>query len=249
VHGERKVQRAYYYCGQCKQSFLPYDEALGLVEEIRPGLLPLVCWARTLTPFADASQDVLQRFSGVRISASTVWRCTEGEGERLRAQQKEGLMVKPTQVEPQWTSPREDSQPAAYVGLDEFSMPMQGVGASRAEHRMLYTALLYTPQKEQTRYLVAFDLNALAEQVRAQARAVGVTQASDLIAVTDGVNGLEQALERNLAETLTTILDWYHAANTSVLLPRFCTSVTRRPACSGKTRPKEFFTSKGVTRC
>jgi hypothetical protein len=130
----------------------------------------------------------------------------------LRAQQKEGRMVKPTQAEPKWTAPRDEGQPAAYVGLDAFSVPMQGPGAGKAEHRMLYTALLYTPQKEHTRYLVAFELDALAEQVRTQARAVGITQVSDLIAVTDGGNGLEEALERNLAENLTTILDWYHAA-------------------------------------
>ena len=42
---------------------------------------------------------------------------------------------------------------------------------------------------------------------------MGVTQVSDLIAVTDGGNGLEQALQRNRpADNLTTILDWYHAA-------------------------------------
>ena len=89
---------------------------------------------------------------------------------------------------------------------------MQGAGASKAEHRMLYTALLYTPKKEHTRYLVDFELDTLAEQVRAQAGALGITQVSDLIAVTDGGNGLEEALQRNLAENLTTILDWYHAA-------------------------------------
>src|SRR5262249_16358814 len=83
---------------------------------------------------------------------------------------------------------------------------------AQAEHRMLYTALLYTPQKEHTRYLVDFKLEALAEQVRAQARALGLTRVSELIAVTDGGNGLEEALGRNLAEDLTTILDWYHAA-------------------------------------
>ena len=106
----------------------------------------------------------------------------------------------------------EAGQPAAYVGLDAFSVPMQGPGASKAEHRMLYTALLYTPDKEHTRYLVDFELDALAEQVRSQARALGMTQVSDLIAVTDGGNGLEEALQRHLAEDLTTILDWYHAA-------------------------------------
>ena len=212
VHGEVELRRAYYYCGRCRQSFLPYDEALGLVDDISPGLMPLVCLAGTLAPFADAAQDVLKRFAGVRVSASTVLRCTEGEGERLRAQQKEGRMVKPTQGEPQWTGAREEGQPAAYVGLDAFSVPMQGPGAGKAEHRMLYTALLYTPQKEHTRYLVDFELDALAGQVRAEARAVGVKQVSDLIAVTDGGNGLEEALERNLAANLTTILDWYHAA-------------------------------------
>jgi hypothetical protein len=212
VHGEVKIQRAYYYCGRCRQSFLPYDEVVGLTDEISPGLRPLVCLAGTLVPFADAAEDVLQRFAGVRVSASTVLRCTEGEGERLRAQQKDGKMVQPTQAESKWTAPREAGQPAAYVGLDAFSVPMQGPGACKAEHRMLYTALLYTPQKEHTRYLVDFELDALAEQVRAQARAVGVKQVSDLIAVTDGGNGLEEALQRHLADNLTTILDWYHAA-------------------------------------
>jgi hypothetical protein len=212
VHGELQVQRAYYYCGRCRQSFLPYDDVLGLVDDLSPGLIPLVCLAGTLAPFADAAQDVLKRFAGVRLSASTVLRCTEGEGERLRAQQKQGRMVAPTPAETQWIAPREGSQPQAYVGLDAFSVPMQGPGAGQAEHRMLYTALLYTPQKEHTRYLVDFELNALAEQVRAQAQAVGVTQVSALIAITDGGNGLEEALARNLAENLTTILDWYHAA-------------------------------------
>ena len=41
---------------------------------------------------------------------------------------------------------------------------------------------------------------------------MGIAQVSDLIAITDGGNGLEEALQRNLATNLTTILDWYHAA-------------------------------------
>jgi Uncharacterised protein family (UPF0236) len=212
VHGEVRLQRAYYYCGRCHQSYLPYDDVLGLQDEISPGLLPLVCLAGTLLPFADAAQDVLKRFAGVRVSASTVLRRSQGEGERLRAQLKEGRMVEPTQPELKWTASRKEGQPAAYVGLDAFSVPMQGMGAGKAEHRMLYTALLYTPQKEHSRYLVDFELDTLAEQVRSQARALGLTQVSDLIAVTDGGNGLEEALQRHLADNLTTILDWYHAA-------------------------------------
>ena len=206
------MRRAYYYCGRCHQSFIPYDEVLGLQDEISPGLMPLVCLAGTLLPFADAADDLLKRFTGVRLSASTILRDTEAAGERLRAQQKDGRMVEPTQREVGWTAPCEGAQPAAYVGLDAFSVPMQGPGAGKADHRMLYTALLYTPDKKHTRYLVDFDLDPLAEQVRSQARALGLAQVSQLIAVTDGGNGLEEALQRHLAENLTTILDWYHAA-------------------------------------
>ena len=121
-------------------------------------------------------------------------------------------MVQPTPPEPGWTAARNPGQPAAYVGLDAFSVPMQGPGASAAEHRMLYTALLYTPDKEHTRYLVDFELEALAEQVRSQARGCGVSEVKDLVAVTDGGNGLEEALQRHLADNLVTVLDWYHAA-------------------------------------
>ncbi len=121
-------------------------------------------------------------------------------------------MVQPTQPEPKGIVPRTDAQPAASVGLDAFSVPRQGIGAGKAEHRMLYTALFYPPEKEHSRYLVSFDLDGLAEQARSQARAVGLRQVSGLIAVTEGGNGLEEALQRHLADNRTTIVDWYHAA-------------------------------------
>jgi hypothetical protein len=212
VHGAVTVSRAYYYCGRCHQGFLPYDDVLGLRDEISPGFRPLVCLAGTLAPFADAAEDIVRRYTGVRVSESTVLRCTEGEGERLRAQLRDGRMVQPTQKEPGWTATRDGQLPAAYLGLDAFSVPMQGVRGGPADHRMLYTALVYTPDKKHHRYLVDFELDVLAEQVRDQARACGLTDVGQLIAITDGGNGLEEALHRHLATDLTTILDWYHAA-------------------------------------
>lgn len=98
------------------------------------------------------------------------------------------------------------------MGLDAFGVPMRGPGASQAEHRMMYTALLYTPDKRHTRYLVDFELETLAEQLRSPAGACGVGRVEELVAITDGGNGLEEALRRHLAEHLATVLDWYHAA-------------------------------------
>ena len=77
---------------------------------------------------------------------------------------------------------------------------------------MLYTALVYTPDKKHHRYLVDFELDVLAEQLRSQVRACGLTDVGQLVAITDGGNGLEEALQRHLADDLTTVLDWYHAA-------------------------------------
>lgn len=212
THGAVRVSRAYYYCGRCHQGFIPYDEGLGLRDEISPGFRSLVCLAGTLAPFADAAEDIVRRFTGVRLSASTVLRCTEAEGERLRAQLRDGRMVEPTAKEPGWTATREGAVPAAYVGLDAFSVPMQGAGGGPADHRMLYTAVVYTPDKKHHRYLVDFELDVLAEQLRAQTRTCGLTDVGQLVAITDGGNGLEEALTRHLAENLSTILDWYHAA-------------------------------------
>ena len=42
VHGAVQVRRAYYYCGRCKQSFIPYDEAVGITDELSPGLISSV---------------------------------------------------------------------------------------------------------------------------------------------------------------------------------------------------------------
>jgi hypothetical protein len=212
VHGEVHLRRAYYYCQRCHASYCPYDDVLGLSDGISPGVRPLVCLAGTLVPFEDAAEDVLRRFANVRLSASTVLRCTEAAGARLQAQLRQGYMVQPTQPEPGWTAERPTGQPVAYIGLDAFSVPMQGPQGAKADHRMLYTALLYTPDKRHTRYLVDFELDALASQVRALTQALGVPEVADLIAITDGGNGLEEALERHLAENLQTILDWYHAA-------------------------------------
>jgi hypothetical protein len=77
---------------------------------------------------------------------------------------------------------------------------------------MHYTAVVYTPDKKHHRYLVDFELDVLAEQLRGQTRAGGLTDVGQLVAITDGGNGREEALTCHLAENLSTILDRYHTA-------------------------------------
>jgi hypothetical protein len=173
---------------------------------------PLVCLAGTLAPFRGAAQDVLLRFGGIRLGASTVRRASEEAGAALATRQRQGGVVAPAPAVAWDFSIEGHGHTAAYLGLDAFSVPIQGPGGAKADHRMIYTAVLYTPDKSASHYLVDFELDSLAAQMRQAAIKLGLGRASQLVALTDGGNGLQEALRRNFESDLTCILDWYHAS-------------------------------------
>ncbi len=208
------VRRAYYHCSSCHQGHCPFDAANALQSDhLSTGLRPLVCLAGTLTSFRDGSDDLLRRFCGIRLSASVVRLATEEAGRRLQEQQRQGRIVVPAKPK-DWDFRIEGhSHTAAFLGLDAFSVPMQLSGGKKAEgHRMLYTATLYTPDKSQTHYLVDFELEALARQLREASKALGLGKANQVVAISDAGNGLEEALRRHFWKDITCILDWYHAS-------------------------------------
>jgi hypothetical protein len=130
----------------------------------------------------------------------------------LAQRQQQGDIIAPGVPRPWDFSVEGHSHTVAYLGLDAFSVPIQQPGGAKAEGRMLYTAILYTPDKSQSHYLVDFDLDRLAGQMRQAAVRFGLGQANQLIALTDGGNGLQEALRRHFWEDLLCILDWYHAS-------------------------------------
>ena len=69
-------------------------------------------------------------------------------------------------------------------------MPIQQPGGKKADGRMLYTTILYIPDKSRSHNLVDFDLNRLAGQMRRAAVALGLGAADRLIAISDAGNGL-----------------------------------------------------------
>ncbi len=94
---------------------------------------------------------------------------------------------------------------------------------------MIYTATLYTPDKKHMHYLVDFELDVIAAQLRQASKALGLGVADQLVAISDGGNGLEEALRRHFWDDLTCILDWYHASqrlhdHAKALAPRDATA-------------------------
>jgi hypothetical protein len=218
-------ERAYYHCEPCGRGHFPFDEANRLCDDaLSSGLRPLVCKAAVLASFGGASADILRDFSGTRLSASSVRRAAEKAGAQLAHRQKGGTIACP-KVLPAWDfspgrTPEEKAQAKTlgrktlvYLGLDAFSVPMQLPGGKKApQRRMIYVGVLYPPGKEQAHYLADFDLAALAAQMRRAAESLGLGRASQLVAISDAGNGLEEALRRNFNDGLVCILDWYHAA-------------------------------------
>jgi len=181
-------------------------------DRLSAGLRPLVCLAGVLESFTNGADDILRRFSGVRLSTATVRRVTEAAGQQLQQRQRAGDIVCARGARP-WDFRLENRQETvAYLGLDAFSVPMQKSGGGRSEGRMLYTAILYTPDKKHSHYLVDFDLDRLAGQLRQAAVALGLSVAEQLIALTDAGNGIEAALRRHFTVDLLCILDWFHAS-------------------------------------
>lgn len=212
-NGLVRYARAYYHCRHCGAGHCPFDAANGLqADRLSAGLRPLVCLAGVLESFRDGADDLLRRFAGIRLSAAAVRSATEAAGRRLADRQQSGDLVCPPPARP-WDFRLEGHRhTAAYLGLDAFSVPIQKPGGAKAEGRMLYTAVLYTPTKSHSHYLVDFDLDRLAAQMRQAAIRLGLGAAHQVIALTDAGNGLEAALRRHFWDDLLCILDWYHAS-------------------------------------
>lgn len=213
VCGGVSLRRAYYHCKACGKGHCPFDRDNRLQEDrLSAGLRPLVCLAGVLTSFEAGSDDLLSRFAGVRLSESTVRRATEDAGRRLAERQREGDIVTPARPQEWDFTVKDRTNTAAFLGLDAFSVPIQASGGGKADHRMIYTAVLYTPDKSRSHYLADFDLARIAAQTREAYKALGLAKADQVIAITDGGNGLREALRRNFWDDLTCILDYYHAA-------------------------------------
>jgi hypothetical protein len=207
------VARAYYHCRACGHGHFPFDAANQLAgDHLSRGLRPLVALAGTLTAFRDGADDLLKRFCGLRVSASVVRLATEAAGQQLQQQQQAGRLVVPTLPQKWDFTVKDHSHTVAFVGLDAFSVPIQLSGGKKADYRMLYTATLYTPDKSRTHYLVDFDLDRIARQLREASKKLGFSAADQLIAVCDGGNGLEEAIHRHFWDDLLCILDWFHAS-------------------------------------
>ncbi len=214
--------RAYYLCPACRKGHVPVDAALGLTAgTLTPAAEELATLAGTLDSFADATERVLPKMAGLRLSESTVERTTEAAGTRLGELWAGGRTLG---AAADWRWNRDaQGRAVAYVSVDATGVGMQGAGGAKAEGRMAWVGKVFNPRAEPTaafpkphapaaRYQAGLmGLEELGARLRRQAAQVGMDRAEQWVALTDGGNGLDDFMDVFFPRAVR-VLDFYHAA-------------------------------------
>jgi hypothetical protein len=159
------------------------------------------------------------RFAGLDVSASSCRRVTEAAGRELVDRHRAGEAFCPERPAP-WDLRLVDEggrrlpEKVLYLGLDAFAVRTRAHGGLTTEPRMQYVGLLYDPAKQHTVYVCEYDLAALVAALRRYAVRLGLGKdpAVTVVAITDGGNGLEQAVRGSFSDAVQFILDYYHTA-------------------------------------
>ena len=217
--------RAYYYCGHCRQGWFPTDAEFGIERKQSLAARELETLAGILHPFAEGAEQVLERMSGVRVSASTVQRTTEAVGVEIATQQKEGQKPEPPAKPWEWAQDTAGRR-VGYMSLDATSVPQQGKHAEKADGRMPYVGAVFNPQPKREHARAArrlwdvhyvaglLSLEEMGQHLRREAQAVEMNRCDLVVCLTDGGNGLEDCLTTALggvARQIQFVLDFHHA--------------------------------------
>ena len=219
--GDIRFGRAYYHCSRCHQGDFPWDKTLRLSpQRLTLGAQEVAALAGIQESFGKAADWTLLKLAGLRLSESTVQRTTEAAGEKLSDLLKAGKVFGNKTV---WNWNRDASgKTCAYVSVDATGIMMQGTNGTKVDGRMVYVGMVYNPQTRDpnedvlakpcdgSRYLAGlYTLAELGEQLRRQAAHVGMEQAEQWIALSDGGAGLENFFDVYFPLAVK-ILDFHH---------------------------------------
>lgn len=223
LFGKIVYERAYYHCRHCRSGWFPTDTEFEIEEHQSLGAREVISLLGVLEPFDSSARKILPRLTGLQVSASTVQRTTESVGDDVARRRADGETFG---VQKAWKWHIDTTgRRVAYVGLDATGVPQQGPQGQKRECRMPWVGLVFNPQPAgqkprqriwESRYVAGLmSLDEIGQQLRAECRCVGVSQADVVIGLTDGGNGLENCLVSALggiAQEIVFILDFYHAS-------------------------------------
>lgn len=221
--GAVRLQRHYYHCKVCGRGHCPWDVLLRTAgQRLTPGAQEVVCLTGIQASFGKAADRTLHKLTGLRLCESTVQRTTEATGTRLKEQRADGALLGAA-ARYDWHVDAQGRR-CAYISLDLTGILMQGDRGSKADGRMVAVGMIFNPQARAAdeealskpcagvRYLAGlYDLDELGAQMRRQGGQVGMNDAEQWIALTDGGAGLESFIDVYFPRA-EKVLDFHHAA-------------------------------------
>jgi len=210
LHGERKIVRSYYHCGNCGKGFCPIDRTL----ELDGGCTTIAVRAKiarlgALVPFGRCSVE-LDYLCGINVSPKTVERVAELVGSQIgdEAARMEAHILSGHAKEPELAPER------LYVTVDGAMAPM------RDGWHECKVGAVYEASTNSNGDVVARDVEhvgtfgnaeAIGDKLYALAFRRGVERCGDVVALGDGGRWIWKQAKINFPKA-TQILDFYHAA-------------------------------------
>lgn len=197
IVGSLRLEKAYYYCGECGSGFYPLDEVLQVEKGKSLALRRLISLAGIQDSFESASR-LLEELSGIRVSDNTVQRVAGDTGAEVmdsESAQDEKL------VGHIWSA--EDSR-RMYISVDGTTAPMRGYW------KEFKVAAIYGEGGENKRYYTGLqESGEFMLGLRKQALAKGLGYASKVIALGDGQPWIWKQFGINFPMA-TQVLDFWH---------------------------------------
>jgi hypothetical protein len=211
---EVRLRRAYYYCEECGQGWLPLDAVLDVEgTTFSPAVREAICLVDAHMPF-EPGQEVMERLSGVRVHADEGRRLAESLGERLEASTQEEIDNVWNIKKPQ---PREipEAPERLYLSPDGTTVPTV-TGWKEVKVGALFTTRIPTkgeePVRERTRYVGTLEtVEGFGKRLYVEALKMGLNQAKEVVVVADGAHWIWNEAEEILPKNRVEIIDFYHA--------------------------------------
>lgn len=244
--GEAVYERAYYYCPHCRHGHFPTDAVFHLANHHTPGADEVIALVGVLDPFDEGARQTLPRLTGLNLSASTVQRTTESIGTDVAERRAAGETFADDEVWDWYRDAADRKvayveldatgvpQQGKHGEKVEGRMPWVGVvfnpppmdSSPPTDHSRATNSLLDTDQSQhkrrrprivQSRCVSGLmSLDEITRELHNECRSVGLKEADIVVALSDGGNGLEDALLNVVSgqvKEVVFVLDFWHASD------------------------------------
>lgn len=227
--GEFRLVRVRGYCRKCKEWFCPADEALGLENGYSPRVQEMAALFASKMPLAEASA-VLERATGIKMPPATLDRVAKQAGEKAKAlrsktdaQARQGGQILAQQSVA--TPPK-----TLLILLDAWNIrerddwglteKLRQKGLEPKRWHWVYTGTVFGLEQRVEKGKRAFILNrgyvatrqgldALSEQLHAEALRQGLGKAGRVIVIADGAVWIWKLAKDRFSEAVQRV-DFYH---------------------------------------